>query len=101
VGVGPAPGVLAGAGASVGDTDACRAVLAADLARAAPMGVSTGAPALDADPQPQEACRTCTSDGAACFPAAAPKPAGCEPLIGGYTACYSKSRTLRVSPAGD
>jgi len=50
VGVGPAAVVLARDAAPVGHSDACRAVPAAHLARAAPTGVPTGAPTLDADP---------------------------------------------------
>jgi hypothetical protein len=50
-GVGPAAVVAVGAAAApVGDSDACRAVLAAHLARGAPTGSPTGAPTLDADP---------------------------------------------------
>src|SRR5262249_328031 len=48
--VGPAPVVLAGGGAPVGDGAACRAVRTADLAGAAITVVPTSAPALSADP---------------------------------------------------
>src|SRR5262245_12991411 len=48
--VGPAPVVLAGGGAPVGDGAACRAVRTAHLAGAAITVVPTGAPALSADP---------------------------------------------------
>src|SRR5262249_55622858 len=51
VGVWPAVVVAVGAAAApVGDIEACRAVLTAGLAAAAPTGVPTGAPTLDADP---------------------------------------------------
>src|SRR5262249_61585848 len=48
--VGPAPVLLAGGGAPVGDSAACRAVRTAGLAGAAITVVPTGAPVLSADP---------------------------------------------------